>query len=270
MGLPCKLRQKGLPCKLKQKDIKEVKFTYMASNKGKNVSLGVVSNSFAVVLKSGIVNPNIATESSPAIVLDDSCIMEHDFSCSLMETALLSCIRVCVKTKPHVLINDKVKIIIKGQIHWICVKELEAWMLKFNTKTEDDTYLKEESEGNNENDLGGKAVNSEDPFRIYKILKRNKDTSGSEGDTPQYPQGFTPVDEENVVGNNPGNASQPNPTKSGNNEKAQSNKDICNHGTKFQASGSILEVMDELIKVGHTMSYNMDGCMKNIKTIIGS
>nr|GEY84334.1 RNA-directed DNA polymerase, eukaryota, reverse transcriptase zinc-binding domain protein [Tanacetum cinerariifolium] len=138
--------------------------------------------------------------------------------------------------------------IIKGQIHWICVKELEAWMLKFNTKTEDDTYLKEESEGNNENDLGGKAVNSEDPFRIYKILKRNKDTSGSEGDTPQYPQGFTPVDEENVVGNNPGNASQPNPTKSGNNEKAQSNKDICNHGTKFQASGSILEVMDELIK----------------------
>nr|GEZ70740.1 RNA-directed DNA polymerase, eukaryota, reverse transcriptase zinc-binding domain protein [Tanacetum cinerariifolium] len=131
-------------------------------------------------------------------------------------------------------------IIIKGQIHWICVKELEAWMLKFNTKTEDDTYLKEESEGNNENDLGGKAVNSEDPFRIYKILKRNKDTSGSEGDTPQYPQGFTPVDEENVVGNNPGNASQPNPTKSGNNEKAQSNKDICNHGTWITSSTKLL------------------------------
>ncbi|GJV71286.1 RNA-directed DNA polymerase, eukaryota [Tanacetum coccineum] len=65
--------------------------------------------------------------------------------------------------------------------------------------------------------------------------------------------------------NIPGNASQPkpNPTTSGNKEKASSVND------KFQASGSILEVMDELIKVGQTMGYNMDGCMKNIEAIIG-
>ncbi|GJW08899.1 hypothetical protein Tco_1571322 [Tanacetum coccineum] len=50
----------------------------------KNASLGTVSNSFAVVLKSGPVNHNTVTESSPAIVLDDACIMERDFSCSLM------------------------------------------------------------------------------------------------------------------------------------------------------------------------------------------
>nr|GEV20641.1 hypothetical protein [Tanacetum cinerariifolium] len=136
----------------------------------------------------------------------------------------------------------------------------------------DVTSSEEESEGNNENDLGsdnehvsktsfvqendaefqknpnpsGKTVNSEDPFGIYKILKRNK------------------------YGNNPGNTSQPNPTKSGNNEKAPSDKDICNHGMKFQTSGSILEVMDELIKAGQTIGYNMDRCMKNIETIIGS
>nr|GEV14604.1 RNA-directed DNA polymerase, eukaryota [Tanacetum cinerariifolium] len=41
-------------------------------------------------------------------------------------------------------------------------------------------------------------------------------------------------------------------------------------GTKIQASGSILDVMDELIKVGQTMGFNMEGCMKNIETIIGS
>ncbi|GJR22634.1 hypothetical protein Tco_0971161 [Tanacetum coccineum] len=234
--------------------------------------LGAVSNSLAAVLKSRTINPNIATKSSPAIVLDDSCIMERDFSCCLMgkikdinalsnlyiilanegfervklsylgghwvcleidsrlmwvsikglpvkaltrntfakiisswgelvnidesENFSLSCIRVCVKTKPNVLINDKVKIIIKGQLHWICVKELEAWMPEFNTETEDDTSSEEESEGNNENDLG-----------IYKLLKRNKDTSGIEGDTPQYPPGFTSVVKENFIGNNPGNTS---------------------------------------------------------------
>ncbi|GJX78048.1 RNA-directed DNA polymerase, eukaryota [Tanacetum coccineum] len=47
-------------------------------------SKSTVSNSFAAVLKSGSVNHNIVTESSPAIVLDDACIMERDFSCSLM------------------------------------------------------------------------------------------------------------------------------------------------------------------------------------------
>ncbi|GKA84378.1 palmitoyl-acyl carrier protein thioesterase, chloroplastic [Tanacetum coccineum] len=45
---------------------------------------GTVSNSFAAVLKSGSVNHNTVTESSPAIVLNDACIMERDFSCFLM------------------------------------------------------------------------------------------------------------------------------------------------------------------------------------------
>ncbi|GJV60665.1 RNA-directed DNA polymerase, eukaryota [Tanacetum coccineum] len=194
---------------------------------------------------------------------------------------------VCVRTKPYVLINDRVKIIIKGQLHWICVKEQEAWMPEFKTVMEDDTSSDEESEGNNENDRGSdnehvsemsfahenvdefqvnpkpscNTVISEDPFGIYKILKRNKDANVTEGDThtPQYPPGFTPNVEENVVDNIPGNTSQPkpNPTTSGNKEKASSVND------KFQASGSILEVMDELIKVGQTMGYNMDGCLGN-------
>nr|GEW64906.1 uncharacterized protein [Tanacetum cinerariifolium] len=34
--------------------------------------------------------------------------------------------------------------------------------------------------------------------------------------------------------------------------------------------GSILDVMDELVKVGESMGYNMEGCVKNIMAIIGS
>nr|GEW78350.1 ankyrin repeat-containing protein [Tanacetum cinerariifolium] len=45
---------------------------------------GAVQNSFADVLKSGKVNPNIANDSSHAIVLDDSCLMECDSLCTLM------------------------------------------------------------------------------------------------------------------------------------------------------------------------------------------
>ncbi|GKF85190.1 hypothetical protein Tco_0250088, partial [Tanacetum coccineum] len=34
--------------------------------------------------------------------------------------------------------------------------------------------------------------------------------------------------------------------------------------------GSILDVMDELVKVGQSMGYNMDGCAINIEAIIVS
>ncbi|GKD54390.1 RNA-directed DNA polymerase, eukaryota [Tanacetum coccineum] len=179
-----------------------------------------------------------------------------------------------------------------GQLHWICIKEQEAWMPEFKTVMEDDTSSDEESEGNNKNNRWSNnehesemsfaheivdefqvnpkpscnIVISKDPFGIHKILKRNKDANVTESDTHtlQYPPGFTPNVEENVVNNIPGNASQPkpNPTTSSNKENASLVND------KFQASGSILEVMDELIKVGQTMGYNMDGCMKNIEAII--
>nr|GEU67060.1 RNA-directed DNA polymerase, eukaryota, nucleotide-binding alpha-beta plait domain protein [Tanacetum cinerariifolium] len=39
---------------------------------------------------------------------------------------------------------------------------------------------------------------------------------------------------------------------------------------KNMVGGFILDLMDELVKVGQTMGYNMEGCVKNIKSIIGS
>ncbi|GJZ68542.1 RNA-directed DNA polymerase, eukaryota, partial [Tanacetum coccineum] len=348
----------------------------------KNVSLGAVQQSFAYVLINGAVKPNFVSESTPAIVLDDSCIMEQDFSCSLMgkikdinalsnlyiilanegldsvklsylggywvlldmesvsskekinshvgigswltkaqtrntfakivsswgelveindsDNSLLSCIRVCVKTRPHVLINDRIKIIIKDQLHWIAVKELEAWMPKFSTKEEEDSCSHDESENNNGNDFrldneheldhvsetsfvheneaenmknpnsSGKNANSEDPFEIYKILKRKKDTLGAKSNDSSHPPSFTLIVGANVEGDKPDNNSQLDFNMSSNNDKIQNDRGVGNYGTKFQESGSILVVMDELIKVGQTMGYNMYGCMKNIETIIGS
>ncbi|GJU13397.1 RNA-directed DNA polymerase, eukaryota [Tanacetum coccineum] len=278
----------------------------------------VVSNSFAVVLKSGTVNPNIATESSPAIVLDDSCIMERDFSCSLMgkikdinalsnlyiilvnegfekvkfsylggHWVLLEMDSVTSKEKiiKHVGVGSWFEVlkpacnsfVCKERLVWVSIEGLPVKSLTRNTftkiisswgelvdivesencslscirvswkhgcqnltLTEDDTSSKEESEGNNENDLG-----SDNEHVSETSFIQENDAEFQKNPNPR----FTPVDEENVVGNNPGNTSQPNPTKSGNNKNDPSDKDICNHGTKFQAGGSILEVMDELIKM---------------------
>ncbi|GKE16049.1 RNA-directed DNA polymerase, eukaryota, partial [Tanacetum coccineum] len=37
-----------------------------------------------------------------------------------------------------------------------------------------------------------------------------------------------------------------------------------------QSGGSILQLMDEMVKVGQVMGYNMEGCIKNIEAIIDS
>nr|GEU56005.1 RNA-directed DNA polymerase, eukaryota [Tanacetum cinerariifolium] len=262
---------------------------------------GAVQNSFADVLKSGKVNPNIANDSSPAIVLDDSCLMKCDSSCTLMdrikdinalsnlyvklanesfekvklsylgrqwvlldmdstfskekianhgelvdvnefEISYFSSNKVCAKTKPHVIINETIKVIVKVQVYWIRIEEVEARSPKFITEEEDNSSLDNEYEGgNNENDIGldqgneyghvtsfaqrddnkyrkdsnssGKPIISEEPFGIYKLLKRNKEDLKVESVDPQYTPGFTPdVVEENDVENSSGKFSKPNTT----------------------------------------------------------
>ncbi|GKC25624.1 RNA-directed DNA polymerase, eukaryota [Tanacetum coccineum] len=178
-------------------------------------------NSFASVLKEGHVSPP-----DPSLVLDESCIKEHDLNLSLMgkvkevsaipnlpvmiakeekfhvhtavgsrfntikhadnsfvnderivwvsveglpikawtpdsfrkiascwgtlvewgdsEQNSLSCKHLCLKTKMDVIINDKRKIIVQGNVFWIRVKELDAWVPNFEDDNNDDLSSDEE------------------------------------------------------------------------------------------------------------------------------
>ncbi|GJX55522.1 RNA-directed DNA polymerase, eukaryota [Tanacetum coccineum] len=334
---------------------------------------GVARNSFAVVLKTGKVNPNFANETSPAIVLDDSCILGRDFSCSLMgkmkdisaipnlyvilanegfekvkisylgglwvlldldsttskdkisnhvgvgswfdelkpasdsfvceerivwisieglpikafnqnafakiifawgkladvddsESESLSLKILCVKTKPNVSVNDTIKVIIKGQVHWVRVKELEAWSPKFTSDNEDNSSSDDESDdgfnapnsGNKGNGLGSGNDSEFDHVSESSFVLEN-DKVSRKNSTSSEKHSFTPdVVEENVVENESDKNSEPKTTKSGNNEKEPSDNGMCYNGLKFQASGSILEVIDELIKMNF-LSLNIQG-----------
>ncbi|GJY86050.1 hypothetical protein Tco_0500076 [Tanacetum coccineum] len=98
----------------------------------------------------------------------------------------------------------------------------------------DDVSLDEESEGNNEEHRGS------DNEHVSEMSFAHENVD--EFQVNPKPSCFTSNVEENVVDNIPGNTSQPkpNPTTSGNKEKTSSVND------KFQASGSILEVLGSL------------------------
>nr|GEU41412.1 RNA-directed DNA polymerase, eukaryota, reverse transcriptase zinc-binding domain protein [Tanacetum cinerariifolium] len=135
---------------------------------------------------------------------------------------------------------------------------------------------------------------SGDPFSIYKLLKKKKDNVQKENNSEhsmKYPLGFTPKEgtdvvgmhaeesrSDNIVNLSDHNAKEVNNTFSGNCPKKNSKEDVSNSvcSGHFKTSmvprtgGSILSLMDELVKVGQVMGYKMDECMSNMTEIIES
>nr|GFA59540.1 RNA-directed DNA polymerase, eukaryota [Tanacetum cinerariifolium] len=86
---------------------------------------------------------------------------------------------------------------------------------------------------------------SEDPFNIYRLLRKQPgDDSHEVSSSLSHPPGFTP--DVSVIRN----------------ENGQSAKKILVVG------GSVLEVMEDMIRVGKAMGYLMDGCVKDLEQII--
>ncbi|GJR59659.1 RNA-directed DNA polymerase, eukaryota [Tanacetum coccineum] len=128
-----------------------------------------------------------------------------------------------------------------------------------------------------------KAVSS-DPFNIYGLLgKRTKKVrSSGTGNSIPYPPGFTPVTEVQVNSNQavPEADSNRSPSRSKRsnsrvldkveNSVDGSSSDSITKGFKSKEGGSILELLEEMITVGQTMGFSMEGCAKDMEKIIGT
>ncbi|GKA36224.1 hypothetical protein Tco_0722715 [Tanacetum coccineum] len=148
--------------------------------------------------------------------------------------------------------------------------------VKEHTNTHDDNEVERVSESScmqDNNFIHKEAPNatsveshySEDPFNIYELLQKKKndvDSISKESD-PTYPPGFTPANATHKNCEDTASVNDQVKPISSNNFHSFCNIDIL-------SGGSSLDVMDDLVKVGQTMGYNMDGCLKNISEIIGA
>nr|GEV59732.1 RNA-directed DNA polymerase, eukaryota [Tanacetum cinerariifolium] len=141
-----------------------------------------------------------------------------------------------------------------------------------------DTYVGDNAdEQGSENEsvqLSNAKEVSNDPFNIYDLLnKRNKEFKNSGKDTSiSYPPGFTPeksthnnVDQEVQEAKHIQSHSRSEGCSSRILDDAEklderfSSEDRGN-GVKHKEGCSILELLDEMIKVGQTMGFSMEGC----------
>ncbi|GJT69862.1 nucleotide-binding alpha-beta plait domain-containing protein [Tanacetum coccineum] len=243
--------------------------------------------------------------------------------------------RVCIKTKLKNNIFESFKIIVNEKVFWIRAKEVCGWVpdfledeeegdesdedtfddefgkdnskvnMNFNSEGESDkeevqetifSSHKVESKGRDDINDDDDVLISDDPFKIYDLLEKQKLQGNNVEDeisngSLNYPPGFTPIEEgdkkfdkvDKLNGKEQGYTENAN--EQVNNVEEKSNKDMSSLKEEDKESrcsghfrrvegpktgGSILQLLDDVVKVGQTMGYKMDGCVSNIEEIIKS
>ncbi|GJZ24483.1 hypothetical protein Tco_0561942 [Tanacetum coccineum] len=213
--------------------------------------------------------------------------------------------RICVLTKLKESISESFKIIVQGKVFWVRAKEECGWTPDFVEEEENENEYDEmvcnegdhEENGNNPNSVVNDSDIDEVPdthplrFHCPKNLSEAGCNVGTENILHQkdpsdsyfeLPPGFTPsvADEdkredlyvsgdENEIRSKYVQVEVISPCEK---EKEQNkyngwHNDIHKH---VYSGGSILQVIEDMVKVGKTMGYNMEGCINNIEDIIKS
>ncbi|GJR58436.1 RNA-directed DNA polymerase, eukaryota, reverse transcriptase zinc-binding domain protein [Tanacetum coccineum] len=209
--------------------------------------------------------------------------------------------RICIFTKGQQNISENFKLIYRGKTFWIRAKEVPGWVPEFMEDLDEEEEAEEDiKEGFfNNHEMGSMDENSEleevpetifeqsngpmdniseDPFDLYTLLnkkaKNGLDENTSKDQSLKFPPGFTPNLEEAVE---PGKDEYHNGGEINKDDKRA--KDVesqsgsngrMKRSEMPRSGGSFLGLMEEVVKVGQTMGYNMEGCVKNLSEIIES
>ncbi|GJU21341.1 RNA-directed DNA polymerase, eukaryota [Tanacetum coccineum] len=202
--------------------------------------------------------------------------------------------RLCIYMTGMLNIFESFKLIYQGEAYWVRAKEVLGWIPDFVEQNDEDSesgdeqfkgdfkkYLgrnDEELDGENEvnevpdtvfeeethkfNDeedsIGQNEKQLEDPFNIYSLL--NKEDVEADFQMPNQGNSFVRENgDERKVSDDLNSGSKNNWSKKEGTESV-----VSGHFKKAESpriGGSLLILMDELIKVGQTMGYNMDECL---------
>nr|GFA78104.1 RNA-directed DNA polymerase, eukaryota [Tanacetum cinerariifolium] len=156
--------------------------------------------------------------------------------------------RICIKTSQTENILESFKIIVKGKVFWARAKELFVWSPSFKEVPEkvicsDDESVKINEEANSLNN----GVEESD-------TNIKQDAPEVESDRPP----------------NRSERSNSRVLEEVSNSVDKSSSESINNGIKLKEGGFILEILEEMITVGQTIGFSMEGCTKDMEKIIGT
>nr|GEX19550.1 RNA-directed DNA polymerase, eukaryota [Tanacetum cinerariifolium] len=209
--------------------------------------------------------------------------------------------RICIKTKQEDNILEKFKIIVKGKIFVVRAKELFVWSLTFKdvpemvycsdddstkemgvnqTEFSKQTNLEDESDsktvsdtyfGDNSDELGNVADSiqppieneiSNDPFNIYDLLNKcDKEVDNTVKDI--YKEAEQDMHADQVRSNSKSEGCNLRILEDSQKIDEHFSSKVRGSGFKHSEGSSILEILYEMIKVGQTMGFSIDGCLES-------
>nr|GEY90477.1 RNA-directed DNA polymerase, eukaryota [Tanacetum cinerariifolium] len=252
---------------------------------------GATSNVSTVNGATPLFQPGYSISSAPALVLDDECIVERDFSkCAIGRVKVFD----SIPNLQSILADEgfmNVKIsYLGGKVFMVRAKELFTWNPNFESykervySSDDESVQGEELNENRfnlnekeEGELNGSedeevaetifmdnsfpSMNhsvcvdkqySADPFGLNDLLGKKIHEVETLDPSPSlsHPPGFSPMGS----------------VKSRDKEQVMEENTIQQN--KEKNGGSVLGVLEEMIRVGRAMGYSMEGCEKDIESII--
>nr|GEZ05289.1 RNA-directed DNA polymerase, eukaryota, nucleotide-binding alpha-beta plait domain protein [Tanacetum cinerariifolium] len=173
--------------------------------------------------------------------------------------------QLCVKTKLNEIICERFKVIIQENVYWVRAKEMEGWDPLLHNEDYASSSSDEENEQENEGSRNGEKYESD------KEVDKVSESSCMQGDALFYDndnnKSFTPKETSiNEVHEKEMEAPSEEVKQNSHNSVRNNSLNASYCSQRFKANGSIIDVVNELVKVGQTMGYNMDGYVKNIET----
>nr|GEZ78612.1 RNA-directed DNA polymerase, eukaryota [Tanacetum cinerariifolium] len=179
--------------------------------------------------------------------------------------------------------------VFRGKVIWIRAKEVPGWVPELLVESDDEDISedgimegdhKTQDEGSSDDmtevpdtvfneSNGPNQKMSNDPFNLYPLLNRkskeNQEKVNEEDLSLKFPPGFTPILEKGVEGEHiseDGFVGQINDSVN-RDSKGDVSESVCSGRFKQsevpRTGGSFLGLMEEVVKVGQTMGYNMEG-----------
>ncbi|GJS59573.1 hypothetical protein Tco_0654357 [Tanacetum coccineum] len=281
------------------------------------------TNSYIHAVKRGTQFHNVVKDNKPAIVLDESCLNQKDYSTAVMGKVkeniklrymggywvMIEFLNKDSKNKFNTNVGTRSwfshlqqassTFHIDERVTWVDIEEKREEVNSEEGDVEEvsETIFEKEQDQvpKEENfNIGENGCNLEDPFNIYGLLnkkQKNLNDGTKSNDTMKYPLGFTPMKNADSQSNDHKGVgkegdetlkkdqeekqnSEVRKPSSINNSKEDTEESICSgHFKKIDkphSGGSFPQFMEDLVKVGQAIRYNMKGCLKNIEEIIGS
>nr|GEX57299.1 hypothetical protein [Tanacetum cinerariifolium] len=198
-----------------------------------------------------------------------------------------ACKRIYVLTKEPDSILEKFKVIYKGD-----KSKLDDAQLSDRESDEEsdvdgvsETVFGENSSSHHVSGRDKDIQQSEDPFCLYDLLKKHP-VGGNRAESPSlsHPPGFTPGvleghkdggGEDDTIANDVEKEKTPSIHANVMNTNIKVTESSIGELTSIRTGpvhngGSILDVLEDMVRVGHSMGYNLEGCMKDIESVIGA